>query len=223
MMLAALITFFPILSFSQIYSYSNLNELFSSNHIRVINIHQGNNEYDGSPYENDEFVKGSLVTTAEVEYKDIPLRLNIYNNNLEYQQEGQAYELTSVDLFKYFMIGDAKFEYLPYSDGKKIDKAFFKVVEEGQANLLLKPVVKFDEPKLAAPYQDAKPATFNRVSDQVYIKVGEAEAKLASNKKSIEEIFSDKKEAITKFLSGNKIKYNNVDDMIKLVKYYNLN
>lgn len=210
-----------VYSFSQAYTYSSLSELMTSNLIRVVNLKSETGEYSGSPYENEMFTKGELITKSRVIYKDVPLRINLYNNSIEYESDGKAYELSNLDYFDYFTIGQSKFKFLPYRDGKRIDKSFLKVEEEGKATLLVRPVVKFEEATKPGAYQDAKPASFTRLTDQIYIKIGESEAHQVTGKKSIEEIFADKKETINKYLSENKIKFNNTEDLVKLVKFYN--
>jgi hypothetical protein len=106
---------------------------------------------------------------------------------------------------------------------KNVNKGYFKIIKEGEATLLVKPKVVFQEATPPAPYKDAEPASFIRKSDEIFIKIGEREAQPVLNKKSLEEILSKKQKLIEGFLKENKIKYSNIRDIQKVVIFYNSN
>lgn len=216
----------PMLSFSQYpqdFQNNAINQLLNEHYFKVINTTKTSFDYKGSPYENDTFIKGSLYTSTKQLYTDVPLRFNIYNDNIEFKSEDKTLALENPNLFEFITIGQSKYVYLPYSVSKITKKGFFKVVEEGNATLLVKPKVVLYEAIRPGPYQDAVPATFSRTGDEIYIQIGIHEPQLVANKKSLEEIFSDKKDRIAGFLKGNKIKVSSVDSVLKVVKFYNSN
>ncbi|NQU88689.1 MAG: hypothetical protein HQ541_23345 [Mariniphaga sp.] len=218
-----LILFGVLIFSSSVFSqdFRSINDLINETNIRSRGINN-NNDYTGSPYENDEFVKGKLITHSEFIYNDIPLRLNIYNNNIEYKDDkGETFAIDNPDYFSLINIGDAKIRYITYELGKKINKAYFKVIEEGKATLLLKPKVNFQEATKPGAYQEAKSASFKRLPDEIYIQVGEKKAQQVTNKKSLLLILSEKQGLINAFLKENKIKLNKSEDILKVVRYYN--
>lgn len=212
----------PFLVYSQEYNFSSINELGASNYIKVFNFLPSPGECTGSPYENEEFVKGTVVTRTNKIYKDVPLRLNLFNNTIQFKDEKEKiFELENMEMFEFFTIGDIKIKYLPYAEGKRIEKAFFKILEEGEAILLIKQSVKFEEATKLGAYQDAKPASYKRMDDEIFIKVGESEAKPVSDKKVLNEILSAKQPVMADYFAKNKIKITNREDVQKVVKYYN--
>ena len=213
----------PSISFSQGYTYYDINELMTSNLIRTIRSADNSENYTGSPYDHDEFINGSLITVSKQIYKDVPLRLNIYNNSVEFKSGDKVLEIDTPELFEYITIGESKIQYLPYSITKKISKGYFKIIEEGEATLLARPKVLFQEATKPGAYQDAKPAAFKRTNDEIFIKVGESQAQYVKNKKSLVEILSGKEDLVSAFIKKNKIKASDINNVRKLVQYYNSN
>ena len=50
-----------------------------------INITLSEVDIEGTPYLDDEFIKGTVYTTSKQKIIDIPVRYNIYNDNLEFK------------------------------------------------------------------------------------------------------------------------------------------
>ncbi len=176
----------------------------------------------GSPYLNDEFISGSVFTTSKTQFTDVPLRYNIYNDNIEFKQNNNpVQELANPEIVEKVEFGDYKFVYIPYSDSRKTDKGFFNILEEGKATLYQKPLVIFEEAKATSPYQDAKPARFDRKSDEYYIGVENGEAKKIDSKKDLPDLFPDHKKEVETFIKKKKVKPNDEESLVELVKYYN--
>jgi hypothetical protein len=216
----------PFSAFTQIQNdFENraINQLLNEHYFRSINKSKMAFDYKGSPYENEGFEKGSLITNNKQEYKDVPLRYNIYNDEIEFKNDDNIMALENPNQFEFITIGKSKYVYLPFTSKKIAKKGYFKVIEEGKASLFVKPKVALSEAVRPGPYKDAVPATFSRTTDEIYVKTGDKEPQLVAGKKSFEEIFSDKPSQVAGFLKENKIKANNVDDVLKLVKFYNAN
>lgn len=221
----------PLLLLSILFYSSNINAQNNislsdlMNESRILNAVNGTNNPDikGSPYENDEFIKGVAVAFSDMIYNDVLLRLNIYNDQIEFKNDkGEILGIVNPDYFRYFEFNDLKIQYLPYYVGKKILKSYFFVKEEGEATLLFKPKVTFEEATKPAAYQEAKPAAFKRIPDEIFIKKGNEPAVEITNKKSLIEALSEKEQSISNFLKENKIKTSDPEDILKVVKYYNL-
>ena len=212
----------PLLLFSQAYlGKSTLDEFILQTNInKRTNSNDANNGILGSPYENDEFQPGYIMSKNNQKYDNIQLRFNIYNNVIDYKDEnGDIYSLSFPELFDFFVIGDKKYKYYSYMPNKKIKKEYFRVITEGEkASLLLKDRVLLKEATKPGAYKDAQPASFKRMGGEFYIQLGSGNAEKVSNKKDLQTIFSDK---IETYLSKNKIKVTKEDDLKKLVDYYN--
>lgn len=176
----------------------------------------------GSPYLNDEFVKGSIFTVQMLKYDSIPLRFNIYNDELQFKTPtGEVMALTAPEIVEKAEFGSFQMVYSPYSLTNKIKKGFFLVLEQGKASLYAKPGIHFQEPSEPAAYKEAEPAKFSRKADEYYIRIGKEQAILINSKKDLIAAFPDNHEKIESFVNKNKIKTNKPESLKEVVKYYN--
>lgn len=179
-------------------------------------------DIEGSPYLNDEFVDGTVFTVQKQQFVDVPLRYNIFNDQMEFKtQDGEVQAIATPEIVEKVNIGDIQMVYLPYSISKKIRKGFFTVIEEGKASLYLKHEIFFQKAVEPAAYKDAEPAKFEKRPDEFFIRVGSAEAQLIDNKKDLLDAFPDKQNEIEKFVKQNKIKTNNSENLLEVIRYYN--
>lgn len=177
---------------------------------------------NGSPFLNDEFIEGSIFTTSKTQYVDVPLRYNIYNDQIEFQLgEAPVQALAAPETIELIQYGDFIFEYVPFTNVKKIRRGFFIVEEKGNATLYSKPQVNFQDAKKPAAYQDAVPAQFIKRPDTYYIRVGKEPAMLIAKKKDLEAVFPDHKDEISGFIKKNKVKPNDPESLKELVQFYN--
>lgn len=178
-------------------------------------------EIEGSPYLNKDFENGTIYTIGKTKFTEIPLRFNIYNDVIEFKTDDKIYTFTAPELVERIEFGGKTFIYAPYSILKKTKKGYFIVLETGTASLWMKPEIFFKNATQPAAYKDAEPAKFQRKPDTYFIKVGNEQAKLVSNKNDLTEILSDKKQEVEGFLKKNKVKTNNPEDLLKLIRFYN--
>ncbi len=181
-----------------------------------------NSGIEGSPYLEDEFVKGSIFTIQRQQYVDIPLRYNIYNDDLEFKtptDEIQA--LATPGILEKAVFGNTQIVYSSFELVNKIKKGFFIVLEEGKVSLYAKPGIMFREATLPGAYKEAEPAKFVRKPDEYYLRIGQEPAKLIGSKKELETAFPDNQDKIKSYISKNKTKVNKPENLIELVKYYN--
>ncbi len=176
----------------------------------------------GSPYLNDEFIKGTVFTTSKTQFVDVPLRYNIYSKQLEFlNADEQILAIAVPEIIEKVEFGDFHMEYIPYQNGKKISKGYFLVMEKGDASLYCRHNVVLEQAKSAAAYQSAQPPRFIRKSDLFYIRINKEAAKPVAKKRELQAIFSNKGKEISTFLKKNKIKPKNAESLKALVIYYN--
>ncbi len=184
--------------------------------------HLTEKDITGSPYLNDEFVSGSIFTIQMQRYVDIPLRYNIYNDDLEFKTAAGALQaLATPEIVEKAVFGNFKLVYSPYSQANKIKKGYFLVLEEGKASLFAKPVVLLRGPVEAGAYKEPEPAKFIKKADEYYIRIGIEQAILINNKKDLIAAFPDNREKIESFIEKNKIKTNKPESLKEVVRYYN--
>jgi len=182
------------------------------------------NERDisGSPYENSDFKEGFLVTSTNQKFVGLSLRYNIYNDRIEYRDNsGASLMISYPEAVDHIVIGDSKYIYSPFSIIKRIEKGYFKVIEEGKAALYAKQRVFFQEAQPPGAYKDPEPPKFLKKPDEYYVRIVPAEARKVGNKNELLLLFPDKQKEIEDFIKKNKTKTNSSEDLAQLVKYYN--
>jgi len=179
-------------------------------------------DIEGTPYLNDDFIEGTIYTTSKFQYEEVPLRYNIFNDNLEFKTpEDQVLAVAAPEIIERVQLGDDVMIYGPYSNAKKIRRGFFKVLEEGKASLYARQNVLFSDPVEPGAYKEAEPAKFTRKPDSYYIRIGNEQAKLVSNKKELLAAFPDHSDKIASFIKKNKVKPTKPEKLLALVQYYN--
>lgn len=180
------------------------------------------NNIKGSPYLNDEFVNGSIYTVQKLQYNDIPLRYNIYNDDLEFKTpEDVVQALSTPDIVEKAVFGKTHLVYSPYLLSGKNKKGFFVVLEEGKLSLYAKPGILFREATAAGAYKEPEPPKFVKKSDEYYLRFGSKQAEIIGSKKDLIAAFPDNRDKVKSFMSKNKIKTNKPETLKELVKYYN--
>lgn len=180
------------------------------------------NNIQGSPYLNNEFVSGTIYTTQKQQYNNIPLRYNIYNDDLEFKKPSEeVLALAAPEIVEYAVFGDNIISFADYYQGSKVKKGFLLVLEPGKASLMAKASVAFQKATEPAPFKEAEPAKFIRKTDTFYIRIANTTAVEISNKKSLIEAFPDNRDKVEAFIDKNKIKPNKPDGLKEVVKYYN--
>lgn len=179
-------------------------------------------DINGSPYLNDEFIIGTIFTTTEMQFQDIPLRYNIYSGKLEFKTpENEVLALAAPEIVKRAEFGEFKLSYITYSLSKKIKRGFFEELVNGKVSLFTKAEILYQKPTKPAAYKDAEPAKFIERPNLYFLKVEKESAKKIDNKKGLIEMFPDNREQVATFIKKNKIKVNKEDQLIELVTYYN--
>jgi hypothetical protein len=198
--------------------FYNVNKFVGGEFKNVLN----EDEIDGSPYLNREFEKGSIYTVQRQQYNEIPLRYNIYNDNLEFKTpDNEIMALAAPEIVEKAVLGNNVLTFSPYLVANKTKTGFFLILEEGKASLFAKPAVAFQNATEPAAYKDAEPARFVKKADEYYIRIGSEQAVIISSKKDLIAAFPDNRDKIESFISKNKIKTNKPEGLKEVVKYYN--
>jgi hypothetical protein len=180
------------------------------------------NDIQGSPYLNDEFISGTIYTTQKQQYNNIPLRYNIYKDELEFRNpSNEVMVLTTPEIVEYAVFGENIIAYSSYQQGSKTKQGFFLVLESGKSTLMAKASIIFQQPTEPGAYKEPEPAKFIRRTDEYYIQIGKNALIEINNIKSLIEAFPDNSDKVEAFIEKNKIKTNKSESLIEVVKYYN--
>ncbi len=178
-------------------------------------------DIQGTPYLDNEFNQGKIITAEGAVYTDIPLRYNAFTDDLEFQKGTDTYNIDPKTLVKRAEFGGVIFCCLPYDADGKIKNGLFEILTEGKATLLVKYTVKFLEQEQVKAYADPKPARFEEAQKEFYITFEGAPAKVISNKKNFLEMCGAQKSEMESYISKNKLSVKGDDNLTKLVVHYN--
>lgn len=172
---------------------------------------------EGSPYLNSEFIDGVIYLKDTTSYK-LPLRYDIYANEMEYQLKGVNYVVGNPQFLKKILLGGSIFIYLPF-----IQKGgYFELLESGKCFLVQKRSVMFKPAEGPKPIEGTTtPAKFIREPDIFYIGVKDSKTIEIANMKSVINALQDQKLKIESFIKTEKIKKTTKGNLIKITEYYN--
>lgn len=222
-----------ILSFSQTNSIEGyfVNESFL---VRTpndfFNLQRGNGEapssiltedkVQGSPYLNKDFVLGDVIID-KYKFAGVPLRYNIYNDDIEYQKDNNILAIANPQEVKRIFIGDLAFVYNAYLLSNEKAYGYFQLLNEGKANVLKKHEVSYQMPTAEQAYTPAAPPRFIDLPDKLFVKIGNNPAQKYTNTKKLLVIFGDKKAEMEKYLKKENLNIKKEEDLVKLILFYN--
>jgi hypothetical protein len=159
---------------------------------------------------------------GEASRTKVPARYNIFQDLMEYQQNGKALVLDPTKKIKKVKIGDEIFVVEKYSLEGKSKYGFLTMIDTGKMTLLAKKMVKYQEPLKGKALDGGDlPAKFSRLSDTYFYRFGNGELKEVGNLKEVIASLPDKQEEVKQFAKQEKISPKKKDELLKLVRYYN--
>jgi hypothetical protein len=174
-------------------------------------------DIEGSPYLDPEFREGIIWledTTAVL----LPLRYNIYTDEMEYRLEGVNYVIGNTTIIKAVGIGPARFLFLAVAE----KGCYVEVLDSGRCDLLLKRSVRFKPGEGTKPIVGTPtPAEFIRSSDAYFIRVKKSEPVAISNIKSIIMALQDEKDKVESFIAKKKIRRASKENLLMITRYFN--
>lgn len=177
---------------------------------------------EGSPHASIDFVAGTVITKSDIRYEQVPLRFNIYANEMEFKTaDGSVFFLAMPEIINEILINGDKYVYVPYTYGGRLLRGYFRIAAAGKASLLIRQNINLKEAEPPAPYKEAQPARFIKMPDEYFVRIGEAEAVKISNRKELLTALSDKSSQMDLFIKKNKTKFNREEDLLQAIKYYN--
>jgi len=224
-LIVALLLFSGLTTFAQNdYELSQAMDFYRTNKLMKGEVNNSLTEDDieGSPYLNKDFIDGSVYTTSKIQYNDIPLRYNIYNDEMQFKSpEGNVAAIAAPEVIEKVTFGDYTMVYVPFTNAKKIRRGFFILLVDGNAKLYGRPNVEYRPPVPPAAYKEPEPAKFMEQPETYYIRLGLEAAQKIEKKKDLEAIFPDHKKEVANFIKKNKINHRKEDKLKELVEYYN--
>lgn len=178
-------------------------------------------EIEGTPYLAENFTPG------EVHFKNgnptsAVLRYHIFNDYMEFQQNGKTYILDPSTQINKVIVDDCTFVVEKYESKGKVKQGYFTLLDSGKVMLLAKQTVTFHERKeVKALESSATPAKYTRASDTYYYKIGDSELTKVENLKKLIANLPDKQSELSEFIRQEKISVRKEDELKKLFHYLN--
>ncbi|UBM63030.1 hypothetical protein LA303_03400 [Candidatus Sulfidibacterium hydrothermale] len=179
-------------------------------------------EISGSPYLNVKYQTGSVLTKKGVKYVHIPLRYNIYSDEMEFRNKnGNALIITSPDNIKEIKMGDTVFVYVPYLADKKLHKGYFQLLNHGAVEGLVRYRVEFQPAQQVGAYTESQPPKFIHYSPLFYVRPAGQPAVEVHKVKTLINLLGDHKKELQAFAKKENIKLRRAEDLRKILDYYN--
>ncbi len=174
-------------------------------------------EIKGSPYVKLTFTLAKFGDN----YENAPARYNSYTDEIEYQKNGEIYLLPKKTDIKKIQFINTKDILTNLETNDEFSGYFFEIVD-GKYSLYKKIKTKFiDIVPARNSYDTDKPAEFRTFAPLYYIKTENGFIKGPKNQKQVLNAISDKKDSLEKFFKENKIKFDQEEDLKKLVLFLN--
>jgi hypothetical protein len=181
-------------------------------------------DVEGSAYLNEEFINGAVILATGAEYSDIPLRYNVYNEQIEFRNhKGDVFNINNPASINKLTIGPSKFIYVKYIRSKNEIHLFAEVIAEGKLSLLKHHRINLQPAKQAETHKAAQPPKFVKIPSEYLIKKEDGNVQLIKNKKELLNILSDKSKRIEEIIDREKLSVKVEGDLKRIVEFYNSN
>ena len=206
------------------------DNLMINNNVKNINL----SNVVGTPYLEEDFVKGVIVDEKNDKNSAAYLRYNNYSDVFEIKLEFNSKSVNSLERtpnYKFIVNGE---KYILINSPKVINKYHYRngngyvvaLKETDNLSLYKRYAKQYEKGKKAISNYDAdKPARLNTKTSYIF-KFKDEYVTVEPHKKKVLDAFTDKKAEIKKFIKENKIKFRGgtegeEEDLIKVLDYYN--
>jgi len=178
---------------------------------------------EGSPFFNDQMMRGTIISSEGKEYKDLSVRLNLLESQVNYLGDKQVEMITTLPVKEVVLSDtvrrvDHRFifsEFIEIYD--KPDKDFYELLETGKAEFYKQHKKKLLESK---PYGSATIEQTIQTEIRYFILANGQWIRI-KKMKDLTTAFYKKNKEIAKFITEKKISENSESNFEALTAYYN--
>ena len=177
----------------------------------------------GSPFFNENMMRGAISVSGGKEYKNVLLRLNLLESQVNYLNDKQIELIAStpvreVILWDTIFNRDHRFIFSDYIETTdKPEKDFYELLQTGKAELYKQHKKGMFENK---PYGSATVEQTIQTDLHFFVLLSGKWIKL-KKLKDLPTVFPDKKDEISKFISDKKLSGDNEKNFEAIVTHYN--
>lgn len=166
----------------------------------------------GTQYLDKNFQESYILKVNGVEIKDMPLRYNIYSDNMEFRKDGQTFVVAFPSEIHRIKLGGKTFIYEQYVSANKVTFGYFQILREGDYQLLKKYITTLKIPEKRDSEDSLR---FARQSPTYYFRRGEGKIYAIITQKQLIKILQPVHQPVIDFIKANKI---NGRDELKLIR-----
>jgi hypothetical protein len=179
-------------------------------------------DIEGSPYLNEEFEIGEVFYGNKYKLNQIPLRYNIYNDEMEYRVDNSIMAFANPHQIDKVIFGKNAFIYLRNEIISDKGGGFVKIWNNQYPAIITKMSVEYLEKEPPKALIDPKPPRFvNKENQHFLIKSKTDIVKIRSVKRLIESLGEYKAE-LTRFAKNEKLSARKPEELAKLLDYYSV-
>jgi len=192
---------------------------------RTVNLMENQNDYTGSPYYNEDFLKGSVLSKENTIASNQMLRYNVSKEEFEIRdtrdQESKIVKTILRNKNITIQIGDESFEYIS-DQNNKLRGYFIPLVNGDKISLYKKITKEYIPSQKAASSMASNIAAMYKEKEILYLRDDNGMyTKLPSSKKGNLNAFGDMKKKVKEYAKQNKLNLKRERDLIKVVTYTN--
>jgi len=174
----------------------------------------------GSPYLYEDFKTADIVLLQDdLHFKDIPVKIDAMNNNVEVSFEEQVYLISSEEIFSLQIKDDNVIYIAKNALAGSAPTGFFKVLYNERSSLLCHYSAKFLESNYVQAFDAGRKNDKINMETNFYVYINKELTELEKTGRKFAQQFSSD-ERMGDFIRHNKINPRDHKDLIKFITYY---
>jgi len=179
-----------------------------------------NSKIDGTPYLDEKFADGEITLGDKI--RKVPVRYNIFQDLMEYKQNGQPLVLDPTPAIGKVRFGDNTFVVQKFEFKGKTKFGFLTLLDSGKVMLFSKKGVIYLEGRKGGALDGTDlPARYSKIPDVFYYKIGDGDLHEIESIKSMIASFPEKQEELTLYAKKEKVSHKKEKTLVQFVQYYN--
>lgn len=177
---------------------------------------------EGSAYLDEQFVEGIVALTTGATYQKIPLRLNVYNEEIEFRnQRGEVFSINNPESIRELIIGETKYIYTDIKSHHETKKVLAEVIEEGSISLLKHHRIKLTQAQAEQIHRAAKAPRLVRMPSEYLIQKANGIAEPIKNEKDLFSAIPEKREDLKGLIAQQNLSVKDEQDLATIVRLLN--
>lgn len=178
---------------------------------------------EGSPFFNEQMIRGAIILSKGKEYRNILVRLNLLESQVNYIDEKQIEMIAStpiseVVLWDTINNNHHRFVFSDYIETTdKPDKDFYELLQAGKAELYKQYKKKMFESK---PYGSATVEQSIKTDLRYFVLISDKWVRIKKTKE-LTDLLTDKKNEVQKFVEDKNLTKDSEANFEAIVAYYN--